>query len=116
MKSKEELLTLAEDIKKTLPSFTTIPVEKKEGDVTVKSNFIGVIKILDGKFKDFTIGLADISFGDDNNIQVEYTCVDSNGDMVESNKKDIDTIVGNIINYFIICKCLESNYNEALVK
>jgi len=110
MKTKNEIHAIIEELRKGIPSFYTVPVSSdEEARVMDEKKIIGAIVIQDGKFKDHTVILRRIEVKGPK-LEIDYTSVDKDKNNVQS--KELDTIVGNLINYFFAMEALKHLDNE----
>ena len=105
MQTKNDVYAIIEDLKKVVPSFYSISVESDEEALIMdEKQIIGAIVLQDGDFKDHIIVLRSIEVKD-SQLEIDYTAVNKDKQNVESD--ELNTIVGNLINYFLAMERLK---------
>lgn len=105
MQTKNDVYAIVEDLKKVVPSFYSIPVETdEEARLMDEKKIIGAIVLQDGDFKDHTIVLRSIEVKG-SELVIDYTAFNKDKQSVESD--ELNTIVGNLVNYFLAMERLK---------
>lgn len=105
MQTKNDVYEIIEDLKKVVPSFYSIPVDSdEEARIMDEKKIIGAIVLQDGDFKDHVIVLRNVEVKG-SQLEIDYTA--ANKDKQNAESDELNTIVGNLINYFLAMERLK---------
>lgn len=109
-KEIEQLKTMVDDLKKEIPSFSSIPVENAAqlGEMEA-SGITAVINIESGEFAGYSVVIRKMEVQEGGNIEVDYSAITKDG--IEANK-GIESVIGNLINYFLAKAALDAKIKE----
>jgi len=107
MQTKSDIQAIVDELKDKVPSFFSVPMGDTTAEDLDKNKVMGAIVIQEGVFKDVLVIIKEIEVQEDNgNLRIEYQAVDKQEKEVVS--EDMNTLVGNFINYFMALAALKT--------